>query len=561
MEAMTLEERRGELMFVGKKPAGVAVLAVALFAFQAAPARAQRGNCVDRIWYEAPTFRNPSVHNQGDDNPLCVQAALDQARDAINQSGLANALRDTVATMVKLAGKVAKAFGIPIDKGLEIASIGLKAESEEDFANRIGEWASGQAGGEIAKKLGGDELGRIGKAAAKRLFKLLFPNGKSPAPPYTYRAGNCEIVVSLTIEPGVGGPHGTYRLDVSGDCHCAYLKRHAVRMADFHVWADGVFEITEAGCRLERNDWYVLANCRCPADGGGAPTPTPPEEPPPPPPTPTPTDDERRRATDSRIARDRCRLEETDYQNAQIEYENAMLEASSGRKGAAAEVNRRLKIRDDARRRFCDCARRWFGAAGLPLPGDIDRICNPRRVVPTPTPPHTTPVIPGGPTPGVPGPPADPCETARQTYETHRERYLGPGVKDAAAMRDLARAKRDYCDCLKRRFGRRLPDDVKRFCDAQGAPEPPGSAITTGGPGIPPPAPPTAAPTEPPRVTPPPTPTQRPSAPTAVPAPTPPPRTAPPPTAGPSDSAKCALCNCGQTVAVCKAKHCACRHD
>jgi hypothetical protein len=146
----------------------------------------------------------------------------------------------------------------------------------------------------------------------------------------------------------------------------------------------------------------------------------------------------------------------------------------------ARQVVRDFKeAREEARRNYCECLRQNYAKAGLLMSEEYERLCGGKEeVVPDPPPPG----------PGVAPPPpvatGEDCSRARNEYLEARQAWIAAGRPflgmEAAAMgMEIQRSGEAYCECLKRRYGGKLPPEIERFCRgfgpyAQVDPPPPG---------------------------------------------------------------------------------------
>lgn len=490
-------------------------------ALRAAPTDAEiLRDCVNPLWLKM-NARDPA------DDP-CVMGAKQLAQTTIFQEDLRRGFKRALVAMIRFAAELAKAFGIPGDKAAKLFAIYTESETEEQFAEKLGEFLTGEVGGQIGRKLLGDGYfeGKAGSEAAKALYRRIRGMAPSLPPPFKDRLGSCDVEMTLSLTPGAAEGAREVRLEVKGDCHCRLMPRHGVTMGTFSVTATAPLEISgdpNVPCRLGQIAFAVETQCPCTGDAGLPPppgvTPTEPETLPEPEATETPEeeDDISRRCDSLRIK----------YEQAEADYNEALGRALAGDRASAKRADRLAKTSKQRKAAYCSCLKTAYARARKPLPDWVRRLCDPQVVT---EPPRTQPVtpVPEGPAGGTETP-ADPCKDQREAYDRARQKMadVRNERERASAQLELVSAHRDFCRCLRRT----APKDVwEKFCRWNGrtAPPEPPPLVSTGG-GTQP------QPTVPPQATPEPTATRTPTA-TATPSPS---RTQTPPP--PPETQKCAL--------------------
>jgi hypothetical protein len=447
----------------------------------AAPLAAQKSILVDyeqafTAFWDVPSEDRPNVTKRGDmaQNPTCANNALGQARGTLKGAWAIAAYRALGVEILKGYIKGATAFGgwgqaDEVEKAIDFlkkfddyAEMALESDTPEDFAEKVTEKIGNETAEKISKK--------YGKDAFKKIWEYFLPTKPTGTFEDDSTSGSCKVHLTLqVIKPAAGQKGHLYFSALGTDCHCITLLAPEGQPRSWRVIGNADLKLLgKKGDKLlfgiTNVTYEVSGACGCATTTTGPPSPTP-YEPPPPPPGPTPTatprfpgDNDDLVNRDKKVAEQKCKQHENDYQNSKSDADEQMRRCFGGDKSACEKGKQLLKKRDEARKKFCDCAKEQYGKAKLPLPPEVERICNPPTDTPTPTrTPTPTPVTPSK-------PPADPCDTARQAYERARQAYIDGGFNNPTAERNAATAKRNYCECLRKHFKGKLPPEVAKFC-------------------------------------------------------------------------------------------------
>jgi hypothetical protein len=440
----------------------------------AAPLSAQKDVLVDygeafKVFWDVPNEDAPNVTRRGDMllNLDCAHQALTQARTELKGEWALDAYRALGVEILKSYIKGATAFGAwgqadEVEKAIDFAKkfedyaeMALESDTAEEFAEKVTEKIGKEAADKISKK--------YGKDAFKKIWEYFLPRDPKKTHPKDLTGISCKVHIELQVTRPAAGQKGHLYFSALGtDCHCITgIPDPKQQPRSWRVIgnADLKFQSRQGDkfiFVIQNVTYEVGGECGCPTTT--SPTPVTPSEPPPPPPSPTATPTPDR---DRRVAEQKCKGLETEYQGWQTDLNNALRRCFAGDKKACEEAKNFLKKRDEARKKFCECAKKAYGAAKLPLPPEIEEICNPpvgtvpggggTGLPPTPTPRPKTP--------------SEPCDSNREAYEKARQAWLEAGGNNPAAERDVGRAKRNYCDCLRRHFKGKLPPEVKKFCE------------------------------------------------------------------------------------------------
>jgi hypothetical protein len=183
--------------------------------------------CANKMWVGMPDSSGDNVHlRPGIPQPdPCANLALDLARDTINEALLRKNFRAATAATVKVFGKIAKLAGIPLAEAIEIASLALASDSQDEFETKLGEWAVGQGGKAAGGRITSDPVYEfaskiVGKTIAKKLYQDLYSQARGlqeGTVRFPYKTQYCTIDLALTVKPPRPEAKGEIRLYVSGD--------------------------------------------------------------------------------------------------------------------------------------------------------------------------------------------------------------------------------------------------------------------------------------------------------------------------------------------------------
>jgi hypothetical protein len=146
------------------------------------------------------------------------------------------------------------------------------------------------------------------------------------------------------------------------------------------------------------------------------------------------------------------------------------------RRGADAEtVEKRRMTRDRALLDYCECLRKNYRKANLPIPPEYEELCGQwflifdgmEQIRKQPV------TVRKDAAPAPAALPDEDCSLARKRYLDAREAWIKAGRPflgfEAAGMgAEIQKSGEEYCACLRRRFVGALPPEVERFCSRFG---------------------------------------------------------------------------------------------
>ena len=429
--------------------------------------------CIDALWANMPGGMSALVELEGPaTTPECAAAALGTSRGALNDS--------------KMLGDMGKALSITVDLLSKIYGYGLASEvlqaflesggDRDAFLEKLGEGvsknAAGRIGGAVGHHLIDEVTEKLGEQGAETLFKLLY-DAIHPDVDKQYQdtfgfLNPCKGRLVVSIHYSGEFNTGEVRIAVSGDCFCNEF-RGGVRIGKFSVIGVAPISLStpvkKGGkyvmpCKLGQAKYYVAAACCQYKSGhwtGGGPGDQPPSE------TITPEKPDLKKETDFKNIERKCDpdgklREDIGWHQRRL---TELLENSNSDKDTIAWRRSELAR---LRGQLCPCLQNMKAFAEqsgdkdtLELVKDlIERYCTPP--VEHTTTPQPTPATP-------PPPPEQPCQSEKEAYEQARRRFLDGGGNNPGLELAMARAKKAYCDCARKKYGNNLPPDIAKFCD------------------------------------------------------------------------------------------------
>ncbi|MDQ2980104.1 MAG: hypothetical protein M3R62_12880 [Acidobacteriota bacterium] len=455
------------------------------------------GECEEALATNMPGGMSALVEREGEaTTPECAAAALGQTRQAITESKMFTAMGKGAAITVNLLRKVSGVglAGEAAAKALEalLESGGTLDGFKEKLGENAGETGVSELAGHAGWKLGDETSEFLSKELAEKIFKVLQSEHVSDSHEMGFHLGFCEGSIVITLDYSIEQGTGEVRIAVTGDCHCTPF-RGGVRIGRFSVI--GVAPVSfskpvkgfggwEIPCKLGQPRYYVWAPCCQQSEGhwttpGDAPPPPNPEEPQ----TTEPPPGKNKENTDYRAVMDRC--DPTGRLKDLIRWNERMLQHLYDQKADAKRIAFRKGELAKAQKELCDCLRKMksdrslAGDAGMQkLLDDLIRsYCSPPAEPKTSRPPET---------PGT-TPVRDVCQDAKDAYEQARSKYLDGGGNNPGLELTMVSAKKAYCECLRKKYGNKLPPDLEAFCNPKQLkmPSRPPTEPTTGQPSAP----------------------------------------------------------------------------
>jgi hypothetical protein len=432
--------------------------------------------CIDSLWAGMPDGMSSNVELEGPaTTPECATAALTTSRHALNISKMLGDMGKSLAITVDLLGKIT-GYGLTA----EVLQAFLESGGDADtFKEKLSEGfiknSAGRLGGAAGDHLIDEVTKKLGEQGAEALFKILYDalhpdiNKEQQDTFGTLTACKGRIVVSIHYSGEFNT--GEVRIAVSGDCSCQPF-RGGVRIGKFSVIGVAPISLTKPEkkngkwvmpCKLGQPKYYVAAACCKEKDGhwtGGGPgdLPNEPGQPVTDEPKPNPKKEadyiniERKCDPDGTLRRDiywhQHRLDE-------------LLDNHSSDKNT---IDWRRSELTRLRGQLCPCLDKMKADAEKSADQDTLELLKEMIAQYCVAPHRTTPQPPGTPVP--PATPAQPeCQPEKDKYEKARQEYMDGGTNNPSLELAMARAKKAYCDCMRKKYGGKLPPEIEKFCD------------------------------------------------------------------------------------------------
>ena len=433
--------------------------------------------CLDSLWNNMPGGMSALVEREGEaTTPECAAAALGTARGALNDSKMIGDMGKALAITIDLIGKIS-GYGLPAEVLQAFFESGGNLDT---FKDKLGEGvmknAAGKVGGAIGHHLSDEVTEKLGEHGAETLFKLLYdalhPDVDKQYQDTFGRLNPCKGSIVVSVHYSGEFNTGEVRIAVNGDCFCNPF-RGGVRIGKFSIIGVAPISLPAAPekkggkyvmhCKLGQPKYYVAAACCQFRDGhwtGGGPGDQPPGQPVTPEKKPDPKKEADYRNIERRCDPDGKLRDDIDWNQRRL---NELIDRNPGEKNL---IDWRRSELTRLRGQLCPCLENMKAGAEQSHDSDtleilkdmIAHYCVPpaeHRTTPAPTPQAGTPSTTEQP----------PCQSEKEAYEQARRRYIDGGGNNPSAELAMARAKKAFCDCARKKYGNNLPPDIAKFCD------------------------------------------------------------------------------------------------